>query len=187
MSKVYKSVINKLIKILPKPLLNIMWRSLDAGEGRIAVLFRECYLSKYCEGVGSNVFIGKNVNLKNIQKLTIGSNVSIHSFNYLDAYGSIYIGDNVSIANHCTIISSDHTWSDKNIPIKYNKVLKKPITIKEDVWVAAGCRILGDVTIESRVVVGAGAVVNRDLDKNFLYAGVPAKKIKKLNEDNSNE
>jgi len=153
----------------------------------MAMLFRYLYMKKYCEFLGENVYIGKTVNFKNIQNLKIGSNVSIHSFNYIDAYGGIKIGDNVSIANHCTLISSDHTWSDINTPIKYNDILKKPIIINDDVWVAAGCRILGDVKISTRTVVGAGAVVNKNLEAYSLYVGVPAKKIKKLNEGNSNE
>jgi len=176
-------LLSYLISIIPKPLLNIIWHFFDSTEGKIAILFRYLYLKKYCKTTGENIFVGKNVNLKNLQNLSMGSNVSIHSFNYLDAYGDVYIGDNVSIANHCTIISSDHTWGRSDIPIKYNKIVKKPIIIKDDVWVAAGCRILGNVTIENRVVIGAGAVVNKNLIENALYVGVPAKKIKTLNEE----
>src|SRR5699024_9556473 len=115
------------------------------------------------------VFVGKNVNLKNIEKLSLGSNVSIHSFTYIDAYGKIVIGNNVSIANHCSLISSDHTWEDSAVSIKFNKVVKKPIDIKDDIWIASGCRVLGDVTIEERTVVGAGTVVNKSLEANSLY------------------
>ncbi|MCJ0929720.1 acyltransferase [Virgibacillus halodenitrificans] len=181
------TLLTKIIKIFPKLILNLIWSFFDSSESKIAILYRYIYISKYCKSIGENVFIGKYVNLKNIENLTLGSNISIHSFNYLDAYGGISIGDNVSIANHCTIISSDHTWEDPNLPIKYNEVLKKPIVIQEDVWVAAGCRILGDVIISNRTVIGAGAVVNKNLKANSLYVGVPARKIKNLNEGKSNE
>jgi acetyltransferase-like isoleucine patch superfamily enzyme len=188
--KKYKFIIiffGKIIRIIPKPILNFMWNLFYSSEGKIAILYRYLYLKKYCKKVGENVFIGKSVNLKNVQNLTLGSHVSIHSYNYIDAYGGITINDNVSIANHCTFISSDHTWEDINIPIKYNKILKKPIIIHEDVWIAAGCRILGNVTISSRTVVGAGAVVNKNLETNSLYVGVPARKIKTLHERILNE
>ena len=171
-----------IIKFIPKPILKISWNIFDTSEGKIAILYRYLYLQKYCLSTGENIFVGKSVNLKNIQDLSIGSNVSIHSFNYLDAYGGINIGSNVSIANHCSIIASDHTWGDKNIPIKYNKVVKKPIVINDDVWIASGCRILGDVIIKERTVIGAGAVVNKNLDNNSLYVGVPARKVKNINE-----
>lgn len=188
--KKYKYIIaflQSVIKWVPRSILNIMWNLFDSSEGKIAILFRYLYLSKYCKCIGENIFVGKSVNLKNIQNLSLGSNISIHSYNYIDAFGEIKISDNVSIANHCTIISSDHTWDDINIPIKYNEVLKKPIIIHEDVWIAAGCRILGNVTIANRVVVGAGAVVNKNLETNSLYVGVPVKKIKILNEGIINE
>lgn len=180
----YKGIIQFLffiVSFVPKPILNILLHLFDSSEGKVAILFRYLYLKKYCKSTGENIFIGKNVNLKNLHNLSIGSNVSIHSFNYLDAYGGIYIGNNVSIANHSTFISSDHTWGSKDIPIKYNPVTKKPIVIEDDVWIAAGCRILGNVTIKKRTVVGAGAVVNRNLDSNSLYVGVPARKVKTIN------
>lgn len=178
--KVLITFLEKVIEVIPRMILNYIWTLYDCSESKIAVLYRYLYLKKYCKSVGDNVFIGKNVNLKNLQNLLLGSHISIHSFNYIDAYGGITINDNVSIANHCTIISSDHTWENINIPIKYNKIIKKPIMIDEDVWIAAGCRILGNVTISKRTVVGAGAVVNKNLESNFLYAGVPVRKIKAL-------
>lgn len=173
-------LLSLICNITPKVLLNILWHFFDSSEGKLAILFRYLYLKKYCKEAGENIYIGKNVNLKNIQNLSIGSNVSIHSFNYIDAYGRIIIGNNVSIANHCTFISSDHTWENKEIPIKYNDIVKKPIIINDDVWIAAGCRILGNVTIKERTVVGAGAVVNKSLENNSLYVGIPARKVKSL-------
>lgn len=176
-----KQLLFYIIMIVPKPLLNFLLFLFDSSEGKIAILYRYLYLRKYCKSTGENIYVGKNTNFKNIQNLSIGSNVSIHSFTYLDAYGGISIGDNVSIANHCTLISSDHTWRNKEIPIKYNIIEKKPIKIEDDVWIAAGCRILGNVTIKQRTVIGAGAVVNKSLDNNSLYVGVPARKVKSLN------
>nr|WP_263314151.1 acyltransferase [Mammaliicoccus sp. Marseille-Q6498] len=182
-----KSILKKMIRILqlpiniiPKIVLNIIWDVTSTSEGLIPILFRYLYLKKYAKYVGHNVFIGKFVTLKNVKNLSVGNNVSIHAYNYIDAYGEITIGDNVSIANHCTIISSDHTWDDYDTPIKYNKVSKKRIIIKEDVWIAAGVRVLGSSVIEKRNVIGAGAVVNKKTEENSLYVGVPIKKIKEI-------
>ena len=93
---------------------------------------------------------------------------------------SVSIKDNVSIANHCTLISSNHSWKDNEVPIKYNSVIPNKIVINEDVWVAAGVRILSNVTISSRTIIGAGAVVNKSTDSHSIYVGVPAKKIKEI-------
>ena len=182
MRKYIKGIVSNIVVLCPKVLLNIFWDLFDSNERKLAVIFREAYLKKYAKSTGKYIFIGKNVNLKNINNLTIGSYVSIHSNTYIDAYGEIEIGDNVSIANQSTLISSDHTWQDLSKPIKFNDILKKPIIIHDDVWIASGCRILGNVTIESRSIIGAGAVVNKNVDYGSLCVGVPAQKIKTIKE-----
>jgi acetyltransferase-like isoleucine patch superfamily enzyme len=130
--------------------------------------------------VGDNVYIGKYVILKNTYNLEIGSNVSIHDFCYLDAIGGISISDNVSIAHNCTILSANHTWSDISIPIKYNIENLKKTSIGDNVWIGCGVKILAGVNINTRVVVAAGSVINKDIDSNILVGGMPAKKIKDI-------
>lgn len=168
-------------KFLPKFMCNLMWDMSSISDALLAVIYRRLYINKYAKKAGSKIHIGKYVVIKNIKNLSIGNNVSIHSFNYIDAYGGIDIGNNVAIANHSTLISSDHTWKDKHKPIKYNKVEPKKIVIEDDVWVAAGVRVLGGVKINKRCVIGAGAVVNKDTETNSLYVGVPIKKVKEVN------
>lgn len=168
-------------KFLPKPICNFIWKVSSVSDSLIAIIYRRLYMQKYAKKVGSNIYIGKYVVIKNIHNLIIGNNVSIHSFSYVDAYGEIDIGNNVSIANHTTLISSDHTWQDNDKPIKYNKVTPKKIIIEDDIWIAAGVRVLGGSHIRRRCVIGAGAVVNKDTEANSLYVGVPIKKVKEVN------
>jgi len=54
------------------------------------------------------------------------------------------------------------------------------ILIQDDAWIGAGAIILPNVTIGRGVVVGAGAVVTKDVPPYTVVAGVPAKEIKKL-------
>lgn len=58
----------------------------------------------------------------------------------------------------------------------------KPITIGDDCWLGGSCIVLPGVTIGNRVVVGAGAVVTKDVPDDVLVAGSPARIIKKLKE-----
>lgn len=178
---------HRLIKImqipynkLPRSISELTWNVSSVSDSKFAVTIRYMYLKKYAKYVDKNVYIGKFVCLKNIDKLSIGKNVSIHSFNYVDAFGEIYINDNVSIANHCTLISSEHTWSDKNVSIKFNKIIPKKIIIEEDVWIASGVRILGGNVIRKRNIIAAGAVLTKNTEPNSLYVGVPAKKLKEV-------
>lgn len=169
-----------LINIIPNFLLTFIWDSFSNSESKIILFFRYLYLTKNCKECGENVYIGRNVILKNMKKLSLGNNISIHSGTYIDAAGEIIIGDNVSIANQSSIISFEHSWEQKEIPIKYNKVILKKILIKNDVWIGTGCRILSGVTINSRSVVAAGAVVNKNVDSGIIVGGVPARKIKNI-------
>lgn len=150
------------------------------GRSRIGLLLRYFQLKLATMKCGDNIYIAQHVVLRNVQNLSVGSNVSIHEFGYIDAVGGINIGDNVSIAHGCSIVSFEHTWSDKSEPIKYNDIRQKSITISDDVWIGCGVRILAGSRIGSRVVVAAGAVVRGELESGYLYAGVPARKIKCL-------
>ena len=84
------------------------------------------------------------------------------------------------LAHNSTIMTTNHTWNDIEIPIKYNKTTKGPVNIDNDVWIGCGCRILSGVNIKTRSIVAAGAVVNKDIEANSLFGGVPAKLIKKI-------
>ena len=55
--------------------------------------------------------------------------------------------------------------------------------IGNDVWIGGNVTILPGVTIGNNVVVAAGAVVTKDLEDNALYGGVPARKIKDIEND----
>lgn len=144
------------------------------------VLFNYFDLKARSKSVGDNVYISKNVIIKNPSKFSVGSNFSIHEFSYIDAAGEIDIGDNVSIAHNCSLISFEHGWDDINIPIKYNPTKLNKITIGNDVWLGCGVRILSGTVIEDRVIVAAGAVVKGYLESGYIYGGVPAKRLKKL-------
>ncbi|MGX7595068.1 acyltransferase [Planococcus plakortidis] len=179
----YKKIILLLIfisKFIPKIIFDLVWNLTSIFENKFVILIRYLYLKKYAGECGDNIYIGKYVILKNIQDLQLGSNISIHAFCYLDSFGCIKIGDNVSIANHTSIISFNHTFEDKSLPIKYNLVEKGKINIEQDVWIGSGVRILPDVTIKSRSIVAAGAVVVKDVLVGMIVGGVPAKTIKEI-------
>jgi acetyltransferase-like isoleucine patch superfamily enzyme len=179
----YKLIIlfvTKIFKHTPGYVKKVIWDYFLNYEGPISLGLRYCLLSSMVNKCGDNVFVGRGVSIKNAENLIIGNNVSIHSLCYIDAFGGVEIGDNVSIAHQCSIISFDHQWSDVDVPIKYNKTVQLRIKIADDVWIGCGVRVLGGTTIGQRSVIAAGAIVKGDLDGKFLYGGMPAKVIKKL-------
>lgn len=175
----WKPVVS-IAKLLPKPIARCLYSIFHNTPGKIGFGVRYLCISRLVKRCGCNVAIFPYVILKNIDKLSIGDNVSIHSFSYIDCWGGIEIGDNVSIAHNCSLVSFNHTWDDASQPIKYNPVSAAPIKLNNDIWLGCGVRIIGPCEIESRVVVAAGAVAKGHLQKGSLYAGVPAKLIKSI-------
>jgi acetyltransferase-like isoleucine patch superfamily enzyme len=121
-----------------------------------------------CTGVISNLGEG----------LLIGNGSGLGHYNFINAQGGVYIGENVIVGPFVKILAENHVFSDPTLPIKLQGVSRKGITIKDNVWIGASSTILDGVTIESGAVVAAGALVNRDVQANAVVAGVPARVIK---------
>lgn len=68
-------------------------------------------------------------------------------------------------------------WVNQNVSIVYAGEGKRP-TIKDNVQIRIGAIILGDVTIGNNAIIGAGAVVVKDVPDNAIVGGVPAKVIR---------
>lgn len=151
-------------------------------NGKLGLLLRYIFVKNSAKKVGHNVSIQPGVYLFNLKNIQIGDNVSIHPMCYIDAAGGITIGDNVSIAHSSTLISTNHTWDDVALPIKYNPETFAEIIIEDDVWIGCGVRVLAGVTLGNRSVVAAGAVVNKSFGNYSLIGGVPARLIKTINE-----
>lgn len=150
---------------------------------KLGLFLRYILLKNIAKKVGVNVSIQPQVYLYNIDKIEFGNNVSIHPMCYIEGAGGIEIGDNVSIAHSSTLITTNHSWNDVSIPIKYNPEKYSKIILEDDIWIGCGVRILSGVQIKQRSVVAAGAVVTKSFERNTLIGGVPAKQIKKINED----
>ncbi len=99
------------------------------------------------------------------------------------AWGGVKIGDCCTISYGSTILSSG--LKSENYPnicsCKYREHVLQPVEIGDGVWLGANVTVCPGVKIAHRIIVGAGAVVTKDLDKEgWLYGGVPAMPIKSL-------
>lgn len=127
------------------------------------ILYRKFYGEvKYAKKIGVNM--GKNVHLY--------GRVSWSTEPWIITLGSrVYITDGVKFITHDggTLLFRSQI-SDLEIT--------KPITVGDDVYIGNNAIILPGVTIGSRVVIGAGAVVSKDIPDNSVAVGVPARVIK---------
>mgnify|MGYP003295211997 CR=1 FL=1 len=90
----------------------------------------------------------------------------------------IYIGDNTLIGPNVTIATALHPLDAEKRRLGYQS--NKPVVIGKNCWICSGALILPGVTIGDNTVIGAGAVVTKDIPSNVLAVGNPAKVIKNL-------
>lgn len=83
-----------------------------------------------------------------------------------------------------TIIACRHVgkncWINQQVTIGYSDATHCPY-LGNDVEIKAGAKVIGDVTIVDDVIIGANAVVVKDVPSHSIFAGVPAKIIKRRN------
>jgi acetyltransferase-like isoleucine patch superfamily enzyme len=184
--KVIRKVLNKIIR--QRNSLNLYRKNKIFISRNIFV----CDIDKIQSSVqldtksGGIITIGQNTEVLNGcllmtygGKIVIGNNCSVNPYTILYGHGKgLKIGDNVLIAGHCLIIPSNHIFKDKNTPINKQGETSKGIIIEDDVWIAAGCKVLDGVTIRKGTIVAAGSVVNKSTEPYSIVGGVPAKLIK---------
>jgi acetyltransferase-like isoleucine patch superfamily enzyme len=110
-------------------------------------------------------------------RITIGSNVTLNEWVYISGYGEVTVGNDVRIGHRTSIVSSDHVFDDRNVPIHKQGLVSGPVRIGSDVFIGCNATILRGVTIGDGAVVAAGAVVMDDVPEYTVVGGVPAKPI----------
>lgn len=142
--------------------------------------------------IGDNVTIGNDTDIyvHPLQRdskeliIQIGNNVHIGRNNIIGARWSIILEENVLIGPHVMIGDHSHQYEDVDIPVKLQKVTKAgPVRIERDSWIGANVFILPNVTVGRHAVVGANAIVNRDIPAFSVAVGIPARVIKRYDFD----
>lgn len=125
----------------------------------------------------------------NCSKIELGENVIIrpNTMLFADPRGhvaNIVIADNVMIGSGVHIYTANHKFSDSSIEIMFQGHFElKPVQIGKGAWIGANCTILPGVVIGENSVIAAGSVVTKSIPSYSLYAGVPAKLVRKLKND----
>jgi acetyltransferase-like isoleucine patch superfamily enzyme len=124
-----------------------------------------CFIQR---GVGASSEVGSG-------GLQIADDVQINRDVYLDMTGGLVIGRGTLISEGVVIYTHDHGRDPRSVPVPWPKV------IGENVWIGARALILpGCGTIGDGVIIGAGAVVTRDVPAGAVMAGNPARIINRL-------
>lgn len=124
--------------------------------------------------IGENSRVMPPVTIVRGNSVKIGKNVVVMNNALFMAAGGITIEDNVLVAANAQLISNNHDLYDHAV------LTCKPVHLKRNCWIGAGATILPGVTVGENAVVGAGAVVTKDVEANTVVGGNPAKLIKRL-------
>ena len=126
--------------------------------------------------IGDNTHVGYQALITG-KKIHIGNNCNINNRAFIEAYyAPVIIEDNVTIAGSAMI--SSHDGSFMNVLGK--EMIAKQITLKKQCFIGNNAVILPGITINEKAIVGAGAVVTKDVEKRTIVVGVPAKVIRKI-------
>ncbi|HEY1179950.1 MAG TPA: acyltransferase [Phytomonospora sp.] len=95
----------------------------------------------------------------------------------VNAYLDVRIGRACLLADEVYVIDFDHRVAELTRPIKDQGIVKSPIEIGDDCWLGTKTVVTRGVHIGPGAVVGAGAVVTRDVPARAVFGGVPARRI----------
>ena len=140
---------------LRKMMSELIGQELDEGFGLFPPFYTDC---------------GRNIHIE--------QNVFINSGCRFQDQGGVYIGEKPLIGHNVVLATLNHEMD----PYNRADLHPKPIHIGKRVWIGSGSIILPGVTIGDNSVVGAGSVVTKNVPKNTIVAGNPAKFIKNINE-----
>jgi maltose O-acetyltransferase len=118
-----------------------------------------------------------------ISMLTIGRHCWLNSGIYLDLGAPIHIGDKVAIGHNVLFMTSSHQINRGPNERRAGPRYAKPITVGDRVWLGARCLILPGVTIGAGAVVAAGATVTQDVPPDCIVAGVPARIVRHIDDE----
>ncbi|MDM7854757.1 sugar O-acetyltransferase [Cellulomonas alba] len=132
-------------------------------------------------------FVGEGVDFRPPFSVEYGHHVSIGRGTFVNADflalggGRITIGEDVLIGPGVRFYTPNHPLDPDHRRAGYERVL--PIVVGDNVWIGGSAILLPGVTVGADAIVGAGAVVTRDVPPATVVAGNPARVIRRLRED----
>ena len=126
-------------------------------------------------------YCGKNVNIEKFARFTpelkIGDNSGVGIM--CEVNGDVTIGKDVMMGPEVVIYTSGHKYDDLDVPMmQQGSTEQRPVVIEDDVWIGRRAIIMGGVHIGKGAIIGAAAVVTKDVPAYAVVGGVPAKILK---------
>jgi maltose O-acetyltransferase len=115
------------------------------------------------------------------RRVTIGRGVFVNQgCRFYSSKARIVLGEKVQLGMNVTLVTDSHEMGPAEQ--RAGAVTSSSIRIGDGCWIGAGAMIMPGVEVGAGCVVAAGAVVTKDCQPNGLYAGVPAKRVRDLDD-----
>ena len=124
-----------------------------------------CYIGR------NSILSCKNGDIALGRKVNIGFNCEIFSGSRVE------LGDNTLVAAYTYFIGGDHDKGDENLPVSEQGRTSRGIVSGDNCWFGAGVKVLDGRKIGRNCLVGAGAVVTKDIPEHSVAKGVPARAV----------
>jgi putative colanic acid biosynthesis acetyltransferase WcaF len=134
---------------------------------------RRAILRGFGARVGPGVRVRASVLVEQPWNLELGAYCSVGDRAILYCLGPVMIGPRAALSQGVHVCAGTHDYNKPQMPL-----LRPPITVGADAWVAAEAFIGPGVVVGERCVIGARSVVVKDTQAGFVYAGNPARKLK---------
>ena len=128
---------------------------------------------------GRFVWIGHGTKIRCHEgEISIGQKTVLGQECTLSAYQHISIGEQCIIADRVMMIDFDHCVTEVERPIRHQGIYKRDVRVGNNVWIGYGAQILRGVTVGDNAIIGASAVVTKDVPANAVVGGSPARVIR---------
>ena len=163
--------------LICKALYKYIGGILPVSDARIsfgAKRFRAAMTRGFVAKAGDNINIEKGAIFDSSIEIGHNSGIGIDS----QLYGKVIIGDDVMMGPEVFIYTANHKHQRLDIPMNVQgHEAEKPVVIGDDVWIGSRVTILPGKRIGNGVIIGASAVVTKDIGDYEIVAGNPAKVI----------
>jgi len=173
-------------------------RAVRALERRAALSYLRFAYGHSSFGDGCDVRFGHHFYIGRGARVHFGERCILDRGIIVEVYGQLEVGPGTIFGHHCTIAARslvrigrdcliaelvsirdhDHDFTRLEVPIRDQGALVADVVIGSNVWLGSKVTVLKGVSIGNNAIVGAGAVVSKDIPPNAIAAGVPARVLR---------